>query len=78
MIVNRLIEVFNQNQHLHLSRLMRKPALCENKNAGQLCRNRTADQSLCFRGIDRTIYKIYRLYISAFVFAAQIELLLLI
>ena len=33
---------------------MRKPAfcICENKDADQLCGNRTADQRLCFRCID--------------------------
>ena len=46
---------------------MRKPAfcICENKDAGQLCGNREADQRLCFRYIDYTIpllpkYKILR------------------
>ena len=36
---------------------MRKPAfcICENKDADQLCGNRTADQRLCFRYTDRTI-----------------------
>ena len=36
---------------------MRKSAFrkCENKDADQLCGNRTADQRLCFRYIDRTI-----------------------
>ena len=36
---------------------MRKPAfyICENKDANQLCGNRTADQRLCFRYIDSTI-----------------------
>ena len=33
---------------------MRKPAfsICENKDADQLCGDRTADQRLCFRHID--------------------------
>ena len=37
--------------------IMRKPAfcICENKDADQLCGNRTADQRLCFRYIDSTI-----------------------
>ena len=36
---------------------MRKPAfcICENKDADQLCGNRTADQRLCFHYIDSTI-----------------------
>ena len=29
--------------------------ICENKDADQLCGNRTADQHLCFRYIDSTI-----------------------
>ena len=35
---------------------MRKPAfcICENKDADQLCGNRTSDQRLCFRYIDST------------------------
>ena len=37
---------------------MRKPAFCtcENKYADQLCGNRTADQRLCFRYVERTIF----------------------
>ena len=40
-----------------LSLVMRKPAfcICENKDADQLCGNRTTDQRLCFRYIDSTI-----------------------
>ena len=36
---------------------MRKPdfCICENKDADQLCGNRTADQRLCFRYIDSAI-----------------------
>ena len=36
---------------------MRKPAfcICENKDADQLCGDRTADQRLCFRYIDTAI-----------------------
>ena len=36
---------------------MRKPAfcICENKDADQLCGNRTADQRLCFPYTDSTI-----------------------
>ena len=35
---------------------MRKPVFCtcENKNADQLCGDRTADQRLCFRYLDST------------------------
>ena len=41
----------------NLSRVTRKPAFCifENKDADQLCGNRTADQRLCFRYTDITI-----------------------
>ena len=37
---------------------MRKPdfCLCENKGADQLCKNCTADQHLCFRHSDSTIF----------------------
>ena len=40
-----------------MSRDMRKPAFCINKNkiADQLCGNRSADQHLCFHYIDSTI-----------------------
>ena len=36
---------------MSLSLIMRKPAycICENKDADQLCGNRTTDQRLCFR-----------------------------
>ena len=36
---------------------MRTPAfcICDNKDAGQLCGNRTADRRLCFRYTDSTI-----------------------
>ena len=36
---------------------MRKPTfcICENKDADQLCGNRTTDQRLCFRYLDSTI-----------------------
>ena len=41
----------------HVSRVMRKPSfcICKNKDADQLCGNRTADQPLCFRYIASTI-----------------------
>ena len=37
---------------------MRKPGfcICENIDADQLCGNGTADQHLCFRYIDRTLF----------------------
>ena len=37
-----------------MSHVMRKPdfCICENKDADQLCGNRTADQRLCFRYTD--------------------------
>ena len=40
-----------------MSRVMRKPTfcICENKDADQLCKDREADQRLCFRYIDSTI-----------------------
>ena len=43
--------VDNRNLLNELSLVMRKPAfcICENKDAYQLCRNREADQRLCFR-----------------------------
>ena len=43
--------------HMHMSRVVRKLAICicENKGADQLCSNCTADQRLCFRYIDSTI-----------------------
>ena len=43
---------------LDLSRVVRKPTscICENKDADQLRGNREADQRLCFRYIDGTIY----------------------
>ena len=41
----------------HMSRFVRKPALCirKNKDADQLRGNREADQHLCFLYIDSTI-----------------------
>ena len=44
-------------QHILMSHVMRKPAfcICENKDADQLCGNRTADRRFCFRYIDSTI-----------------------
>ena len=40
-----------------MSRVVRKRGycLCENKDADQLCTNRTVDQHLCFRYTDRTV-----------------------
>ena len=42
---------------LYISLVMRKPVfgICENKDADQLCGNRTADRRLCFRYTDGTI-----------------------
>ena len=42
----------------HMSRILRKPAfcICENKDADQLRSNCEADQRLCFRYWDSTIY----------------------
>ena len=39
-----------QYVYLYFSRVMRKPdfCICENKDADQLCGDRTADQRLCF------------------------------
>ena len=46
---------------------MRKPAfcICENKDADQLCGNRTADQRLCFRYIDTAIPLLSKSVISS-------------
>ena len=51
----------------HLSRAMRKPALCicENKEADQLRGNREADQRLCFRYIASTILPLPKSKISS-------------
>ena len=50
----------------YMSLVMRKPAfcICENKDADQLCGNRTADQRLCFRYIDSTIPQVPKSKIS--------------
>ena len=42
---------------LYMSLVMRKPdfCICENKDADQLCVNRTTDQRLCFRYMDSAI-----------------------
>ena len=47
-----------------MSRVVRKPAfcICENKDADQLRGNREADQRLCFRYIDSTIYFLNRTF----------------
>ena len=47
----------NGTVSLDMSRYMRKPDFCkcENKDADQLCGNRTTDQRLCFRYMDSTI-----------------------
>ena len=46
---------------------MRKLAfcICENKDADQLCGNRTADQRLCFRYIDSTIPLLPKVQVSS-------------
>ena len=50
-----------------MSRAMRKQTffMCENKDADQLRHNREADQRLCFRYIDRTIYLLSKSKISS-------------
>ena len=52
-----MIHVLQIKRQPHMSLLMRKLAFCisKNKDADQLCRNRTADQRLCLRYIDSTI-----------------------
>ena len=51
-------QTINQTQtvllKINMSHVMIKSAfyICENKDADQLCGNRTADQHLCFRYID--------------------------
>ena len=52
----------------HMSRVVRKPAfcICENKDADQLPGNREADQRLCFRYTDSTIYHLPKYEISSF------------
>ena len=46
---------------------MRKPAfrICENKDADQLCGERTADQRLCFRYTDSTIPLLHKSEVSS-------------
>ena len=46
---------------------MRKPGFrtCENKDADQLCGDRTADQRLCFRYMDSTIPLLLKSEISS-------------
>ena len=50
MISGAVFSSYTYTQY-DLSLVMRKPAfcICENKDADQLCGNRTADQRLCFR-----------------------------
>ena len=51
-----------------MSRNVRKPdfCICENKDADQLCGNRTTDQRLCFRYTDSTIPLLRKSKISIF------------
>ena len=53
---------------LYMSLVMRKPAfcICENKDADQLRGNREADQRLCFRYTDSTIFLLPKSGISSF------------
>ena len=55
------------HHYLHLSLVMRKPAICicENKDADQLRGNREADQRLCFRYTDCTIHLLPKSEISS-------------
>ena len=50
-----------------MSSIMRKPffCTCKNKDADQLCGDRTADQRLCFRYIDSTIPLLLKSEISS-------------
>ena len=54
---NMPLHTTGDNVGLHMSLVMRKTVfyICENKDADQLCGNRTADQRLCFRYTDSTI-----------------------
>ena len=58
---------------------MRKPVfcICENKAADQLCGNRTANQRLCFRYIDRTIPFLHKSVISSLWPSTTVQLSLL-
>ena len=49
---------FVQCRLKHMSRVVRKPdfCICENKDADQLRGDREADQRLCFRYIDSTLW----------------------
>ena len=51
----------------HVSLVMRKPdfCICDNKDADQLRGNREADQRLCFRYTDSTIYLLPKYEISS-------------
>ena len=53
---------------IKLSRPMGKPTICigENKGADQLRGNREADQRLCFRYSDSTIFLLLKSEISSF------------
>ena len=53
----RYTQTQNKQNHLNMSRDVRKPdfCICENKDADQLRGNREADQRLCFRYTDSTI-----------------------
>ena len=47
--------IYIANRYEILSRRTRKPTICENKDADQLCINCTADQRLCFHYLNSTI-----------------------
>ena len=62
-----MIQLKNEDQPDHMSRLMGKPTICicENKDADQLRGNREADQGLCFRYSDSTIPLLLKSEISS-------------
>ena len=61
------MDLFGVATNIYMSRVMRKPTLCicENKDADQLRGNREADQRLCFRYIDSTIFLLSKSKISS-------------
>ena len=64
---NEIYYLKNLFNDYYLSLFMRKPAfrICENKDADQLRGNREADQRLCFRYTDSTIYILPKAEISS-------------
>ena len=56
-ILSEKLHIIQNNLHLHLSLVMRKPdfCICENKDADQLHGYHEADQRLCFHYTNSTI-----------------------